>query len=130
VLAVIEGELMIHVIKQVNQEDKTGRAWKELILRLAQIMEFIGNCIDHNRKLLICCEKGISTGPTALIAYLLLKARYRIKTSLEHLQEIRPEVKPCPSFWQGLIDLEENLFVKKLKRFDMRMRACELYDID
>lgn len=114
----------------MNEDEKNDRPWKELILKLSVIMEFIGQCIDQNRKLLICCDRGISTSPTALIAYLLLKARYKVRTTLEHLQKIRREVKPSLSLMRGLEELEDSLSSKKLKRFDMRMKNCALYDLE
>ena len=120
---------LIHFM-QVADDDRTERSWGELVLRLAQIMEFIGQCIEQNRKLLICCDRGVSTGPVALIAYLLLKARFRIQTSLEHLQRIRREVKPSLSLWKGLEELEDSLSQKKLNRFDIRMKDCALYDLE
>jgi protein-tyrosine phosphatase len=119
-----------HCAWQIADDEKTDKAWREIVLRLRIMMDFIADCIEQNCKLLICCDYGVSTGTTVLLAYLLLKRRYRIESSLAYLKQIRRQVQPGPGLWRGLVQVQEGLDTLKLRRLEYRVKHCELMDLD
>lgn len=114
---------------KVLDDDRTERSFRELLLRLRVLLDFMAECLEQNRRLLICCDTGVSTGPSVLLAFLLLKRRYRLLPVLQHMQRIRRQVKPTVSMWKGLQGLEDNLDKRKLQRLAQRVHNCQLLDL-
>lgn len=110
-------------------DDKGETSFQQLMLRLGPMLDFLTLCIDRNRKLLVCCERGVSTGPAVLCAFLLLKRGFKLTSVLEHLKTIRRQVELSPSLLRGLQGMEESLSKKKLKRLAARLHTSELLDL-
>ena len=115
---------------QVTDDDKTDRSWRELLLRLSVLMDFMEDCIAQNRRLLICCEVGISTCTSLLIAFLLFKRRIRIQESLDHIRDIRQQVRPSISMWKGLQAAEDGFDQKHLQSLEFRVKHSQLFDLE
>ena len=109
--------------------DKTEQSWKEIALRLSKMVAFIEDCCEKERRLLISCDKGVSTSVTVLLAFLVLKRNIRYETALEHFKKIRLEVAPSYSMLRGITKLEYNLDQSKLKRLAERLHYSELMDL-
>ena len=66
----------------------------------------------EHRIILVHCFAGISRSVTCIVAYLMLKRSRRMVAALEHVQMVRPIVRPNDAFMAQLKKLDEDLAAK------------------
>ena len=63
---------------------------------------FIENCINENKNILVHCHAGISRSSTILIAYFMRKNNWDLQQALDFLRSKRSIVNPNPDFIKAL----------------------------
>ncbi len=82
----------------------------DLLSHIPSTLQFIENARSKHASVLVHCMWGISRAPSIIIAYLMHSKRYTLSDALRKLTEVRPAVRPNPSFVRQLLEWESSCF--------------------
>ncbi|KAM3134639.1 hypothetical protein pb186bvf_013281 [Paramecium bursaria] len=77
-----------------------------------KVFNFIYNCKQEKKNILIHCIQGVSRSSTLVLMYLMRGEGMTLRDAFERTISQRPIIRPNPTFCRTLLDLELKLFGK------------------
>jgi len=108
---------------QHRKTTTAGTAWSDLIPFVKDLVDKLEMdlCKSKDQKILIQCQDGVSTSPSIIMAFLLLKMNVPMELSFSRLKSYRPKVNPNSTVMDGLKDLENKLQQRRLDKKRQRL---------
>lgn len=95
-------------IKDID-DDPDEASFISMSESLFEYAAYIDCAISSGGRVLVHCAAGASRSPTVVLAYLLIKKRWTLRSAFGHLHQVRPCIWPNIEFLRALIDLERKL---------------------
>eukprot|EP01062_Namystynia_karyoxenos_P062908 TRINITY_DN55762_c0_g1_i1.p1 TRINITY_DN55762_c0_g1~~TRINITY_DN55762_c0_g1_i1.p1 ORF type:complete len:1039 (+),score=290.03 TRINITY_DN55762_c0_g1_i1:109-3225(+) len=95
---------------------------QKLVPFFEKCTEWLDECVQSDRRVLVHCFMGLSRSVTVVCAWLMQRQRMTFKEAISYVKLSRPAVNPNEGFRRQLIDYEEQLYGTRLSPDDIENR--------
>eukprot|EP00756_Hemistasia_phaeocysticola_P033391 Hpha_TRINITY_DN16462_c5_g4::TRINITY_DN16462_c5_g4_i1::g.161926::m.161926/K07359/CAMKK2; calcium/calmodulin-dependent protein kinase kinase 2 len=92
---------------------------QKLVPFFDQCTEWLDQCVEQDRRVLVHCFMGLSRSVTVVCAWLMKRRRMTFKEAITFIKKGRPAVNPNAGFRRQLIEYEEVLYGTRLAPDDI-----------
>lgn len=93
----------------VKIRDEPSQSLGDALVQFLGFVQLALLPLNNNVRLLVHCHAGISRSVSMLIAYLMIRYRYKYDEALAQICKTRPEANPNPGFERQLRSIEERI---------------------
>ena len=98
--------------------DKDDDPKMDLLHAYNQAKVFIDTHMQSEGRVLVHCMEGVSRASSIVTAYLMESEQLTLKSTLQIVKQVRPQIKPNNGFMRALIRLEQKLYGKASLRVE------------
>lgn len=112
-------------LPDIKDAGEAAPQWEAFVRETRAMVAFVAAAVKDERRLLIQCDSGVSSGPCVLAIYMMMKRGYRAEKALERMRQRRRQVKVSPALERGLGAMQASFDERMRQRMEARLRDSQ-----